>query len=143
MATPSDSLKLYIYLSELESISLPLSKLDTNGIEFYKFGGMVNFNQLKSGLRVPGVDKRLVLIKPNSLGHEETSVIGNEAIFAKELGININIIQERKRVLLRREKYGRTGVFLKEKVQMNETTEEVLKKLVNRKSIIRKKLYKR
>jgi len=143
MATPSDSLKLYIYLSELESISLPLSKLDTNGIEFYNFGGKLNFNHLRSGLRVAGIDKRLVLIRPNSLGHEEISIIGNEAIFAKELGININIILERERVLLRREKYGRTGVFLKEKIQINETTEGVIKKLVNRKSIVRKKLYKR
>ncbi|KKN42322.1 hypothetical protein LCGC14_0714410 [marine sediment metagenome] len=143
MATPSDSLKLYIYLSELESITLPLSKLDTNGTEFYNFSGIINLNQLKSGVRVVGIDKRLVLIKPNSQGHEEISIIGNEAIFAKEFNININVINERKRVLLRREKYGRTGVFLKEKIQMNETTEEVLKKLASRKSIVRKKLYKR
>lgn len=143
MATPSDSLKLYIHISELESISVPLSKLNTNGIEFYNFGGLINLNQLKSGLRVAGIDKRLVLIKPNSQGHEEISIIGNEAISAKELGIGINIVYERKKVLLRREKHGRTGVFLKEKIQMNETTEEVLKKLANRKSIVRKKLYKR
>ncbi len=143
MATPSDSIKLYIHLSELESIILPLSKLEGNIIEFYDFGGKINFSQLKSETRVAGIDKRLVLVKPNPQGHEEISVINNEAITAKEIGINIKVINERKKVLLRREKHGKTGVFLKRQLEMNDSTEEVLKKLANRKSIVRKKLFKR
>ena len=97
----------------------------------------------KLDVRVSGIDKRLVLITPNSQGHEEISIIGNEANAAKEVGISIDTLNERKRILLRREKYGRTGVFLKRSLQINETTEEVLKKMANRKSIIRKKLYKK
>ncbi|KKM94322.1 hypothetical protein LCGC14_1199490 [marine sediment metagenome] len=143
MATPSDSIKLYIHLSELESITLPLSKLDKKIIEFYDFGGKINFSQLKSEVRVPGIDKRLVLIKPSSQGHEEFSIIGNEATAAKETGISIKMINDRKKVLIRREKHGRTGVFLKKQIQMSESTEEVLKKLANRKSIVRKKLFQR
>jgi predicted nucleotidyltransferase len=92
---------------------------------------------------VNGIDKRLVLIKPNSQGHEELSILGNEALVAKDVGISIQTVNERKKVLLRREKYGRTGVFLKREIQINETTEEVLKILSDEKPIIRKKLYQK
>ena len=143
MATPSDSIKLYIYLSEIESITIPLSKFERKSMEFYDFGGKLDINQLKMDIRVPGIDKRLVLIKPISEGHEEFSIFGNEANVAKDLGISIDIINEREKVLLRREKYGKTGVFLKRPIQMNETIEEVLKKIAKKKSIIRKKLLKK
>ncbi|MFX1364657.1 MAG: nucleotidyltransferase domain-containing protein [Promethearchaeota archaeon] len=142
MATPLDSIKLYIYLSELESITIPLSKLDKNILEFYDFGGKINYNQLDSDLRVAGIDKRLVLINPTPEGHEEISIIGNEVRAAKEVGISIETLNERKKVFLRREKHGRTGVFLKRQLQINETTEEALKNLANKKSIVRKKLFK-
>ena len=143
MATPLDSIKLYIHLSELENITLPLSKFEKKTMEFYDFGGKMDMHQLKLDVRLTGIDKRLVLIKPNSQGHEEISIIGNEVNAAKEVGISINTLNERKKVLLRREKYGRTGVFLKRHLQINETTEEVLKKLADGKSIIRKKLFKK
>ena len=143
MATPQDSIKLYIHLSELECITLPLTKLNRNSEEFYKFGGKINLEQLNNNIRVPGIDKRLVYIKPNQYGHEEFSIIDNEAIAVKELGINIKTVLERKKVLLRREKHGRTGVFLKRKLDFHESTEAVLKELANKKSFIRKKLFQR
>lgn len=143
MATPKDSLKLYIHLSELECITVPLSDISKNILEFYDFGGKSDINQLKSNIRVPGIDKRLVLIKPNAQGHEEFSIINNEPEAAKIVGVSINTIKERKKVLLRREKHGRTGVFLKRALSVNESTEEVLKKLSNSKSIVRKKLFQR
>ncbi|MFX0083149.1 MAG: nucleotidyltransferase domain-containing protein [Candidatus Hodarchaeota archaeon] len=140
MATPLDSIKLYIHLSELESITIPLTKLQKNLLEFYNFGGKITLDELKSENRVAGIDKRLVLIKPNEHGHEETSIIGNETLAAKEVGVSIDTVNERKKVLLRREKHGRTGVFLKRILQLNESTEEVLKNLAKRKAIVRKKL---
>lgn len=143
MATPKDTIKLYIYLSELESITLPINRLNKRYSEFYDFGGKINLNELKMQIRSPGIDKRLVFIKPNPQGHEEYSILNNEALVAKELGINIETILERKRVLLKREKYGRTGVFLKRKLDVNESTEVILKELANKKSIIRKKLYEK
>ncbi|MFW9949926.1 MAG: nucleotidyltransferase domain-containing protein [Candidatus Thorarchaeota archaeon] len=143
MATPKDSLKLYIYLSELESITLPLSKFEKKHAEFYDFGGKVDINQLNRNIRVSGIDKRLVFIKPTEYGHEEYSVIGNEHIIAKELNISIDLINERKRVLLKRENLGRTGVFFKRELDIHESIEEVLKQLTNRKTIIRKKLSQR
>ena len=140
MATPLDSIKLYIYLSEMESITIPLSKLDKKVFEFYNFGGKIALNELTSEIRVAGIDKRLVLIKPNHNGHEEISIIGNEALAAKEVGVSIDTVNERRRVLLRREKHGRTGVFLRRNLEFNESTEEVLKNLAKRKSIVRKKI---
>jgi len=143
MATPADTLKLYIYLNELESITIPLSKFNKKSSEFYDFGGKVNLNQIINRIRVPGINKKLVLIQPTSDGHEEYSIIGNENLAAKQLSVSINLINERKRVLLRREKFGKTGVFLKRSIGVGETTELVLKKLSNKHTIVRKKLLKR
>jgi len=144
MATPADTLKLYIYLNELESITIPLSKFDKKSREFYDFGGKVNLDQIKNSIRVPGINKRLALIQPVSDGHEEYSIIGNEYLAAKQLNVSIDLINERKKVLLKREKKGRTGVFLKRPIEMKgETTELVLKKLANKNSIVRKKLLQR
>ena len=143
MATPADTLKLYIYLNELESITIPLSKFNKKSSEFYDFGGKINLNQIINSIRVPGINKRLVLIQPTSDGHEEYSIIGNENLAAKQLSVSINLINERRRVLLRREKFGKTGVFLKRSIGVGETTELILKKLSNKNTIVRKKLLQR
>lgn len=140
MATPADSPKLYIYLSELKCITIPLTKLSRSSRLFYDFGGKLDYNQLKRDIRVPGVDKRLVLIKPTEKGYEEFSIINQESVAAKTVGVPISIINERKKVLLRREKHGRTGVFLKEELSLNETVQGALKRLAQENSIIRKKL---
>jgi predicted nucleotidyltransferase len=143
MATPTDTVKLYIYLNELESITIPLSKFDKRTIEFFNFGGKINLDQLEKNVRVPGIDKRLVLIQPSTDGYEEYSVIGNEHLAAKQLNVSIDLINERKRVLLKREKFGKTGVFLKRPMEMHESTEDVVKKLVKKNPIVRKKLIPR
>lgn len=143
MATPADTVKLYIYLNELESITIPLSKFDRRSIEFYDFGGKINLEQVHNNIRVPGIDKRLVLIQPTINGHKEYSIIGNEHVAAKQINVSIDLIHEREKVLLKREKYGKTGVFLKRPIEMNESTENVLKKLAKKKSIVRRKLIQR
>jgi len=140
MATPRDTIKLYIYLSELESITIPISPFDKKSLEFYSFGGKVNQVQLINKIRVPGIDKRLVLINPTNDGHEESSVIGNEHNVAKLINVDIETIIERRNVLLRREQYGRTGVFIKRSLKPDESTEDVLKILARKKTIIRKKM---
>jgi predicted nucleotidyltransferase len=143
MATPADSVKLYLYLNELESITIPISKFDNRAKEFFDFGGKINLEQLQNNIRVPGIDKRLVLIQPTPEGYEEYSVIGNEHLAAKLLKVKIDLINERKRVLLKREKYGKTGVFLKRPIEIHESTEDVVKLLTKKKSIVRKKLNQR
>jgi hypothetical protein len=140
MATPNDSIKLYIYISELESITIPLTPLDKTSYEFYDFGGKVDLKQLKANKRVPGVNKRLVFVKPTSKGHKEYSIFNREHLIAKKLKISMDTINERKNVLLRREKYGRTGVFLKKELSRNETPYEVLNKIARKNSIVRKKI---
>jgi hypothetical protein len=143
MATPMDSIKLYIYLSELESITIPLTKFDKTSLEFYDFGGKVSLSQIEKDIRVPGVDKRLVYIKPIKKGHKEFSIINREHIIAKELNISLDTVNERKSVLMRREKYGRTGVFLKRELSYEESPEAVLKRIANKNSIVRRKLFNR
>ncbi len=141
MATPKDPIKLYIYLNELECISLPLSKLTKTSLEFYDFGGKVNLDELQHEVRIAGVDKRLVLIQPTIKGHEENSIINNEALVAKELKISMDTINERIAVLSRREKHGRTGVFLKRSLDVKESVEDVMKKIASKNSIIRNKFF--
>ena len=97
MATPKDSIKLYIYLNELETITIPITKLDKNSIEFYDFGGKIKCQGLKSSIRVPGIDKRLILIKPNKVGHTEYSIIGREHLASKEVNVSLKTINERKK----------------------------------------------
>ncbi|TXT66147.1 MAG: Nucleotidyltransferase domain protein [Promethearchaeota archaeon] len=139
-ATPSDSIKLYIHLSELVSITVPLTPLTKKNREFYDFGGKIEHHQLQDNLRVPGITKQLILIKPTEKGHVEKSIIHQEHIAAKTVGISIATINERKKVLLRREKHGRTGVFLKRELARDETVEGALKSIAEQNSIIRRKI---
>ncbi|MGV9200742.1 MAG: nucleotidyltransferase domain-containing protein [Promethearchaeia archaeon] len=140
MATPADSVKLYIHLSELESLTLPLTKLTRTEQEFYDFGGKIDLKELLAEQRVPGIDKRLVLIQPTSYGHYEQSILNRKSIAAKVVGVSTEIVKERIAVLLRREEHGRTGVFLKEEIPPHTSTEQAIKNLKNSNSIIRKKL---
>jgi hypothetical protein len=142
MATPFDTVKLHFYLNELETITIPLSKLDDRTCQFFKFGGRIDLDQLNNGIRVPGIDKRLVFIQPVPGGYVERSIIGNEHVFAKQLDVSMDLINERKRVLLKREKLGRTGIFLRRTISPREGTEDVLKELVTRNAFVRKKLLK-
>ncbi len=139
MATPYDSIKLYIHLSELECITIPMTKLDQISLEFYKFGGKIGYRQLKDKIRVPGIDKNLKLILPTKNGHKEQSIIDQESIAAKKVGISIHTVNERKRVLLRRQKHGKTGVFFKRELSLYESPEDILEKIARKNSIIRKK----
>ncbi|MBY9007646.1 MAG: nucleotidyltransferase domain-containing protein [Candidatus Lokiarchaeota archaeon] len=139
MATPNDTIKYYIYLNDFESITVPLTKLDRTSLEFYSFGGKVNYKQLINKERVPGINKNLKLIVPTQQGHKEISVFGQESIVAKKVGVSVQTVNERVRVLLRRQKYGKTGVFLKRELSLDETPEDVLEKIVRKNSIVRKK----
>lgn len=137
-ATPGGSIKAYIFLSELESLTIPLTKFRGNSFQFYKFGGSVNLNQLQNNERVPGINKGLIIIIPDEDGHNEMELLNNEVYASKLLKIDLVIIKQRMRVLTKREKIGRTGVFLHEKLTVEENFESVLKKIGDRNSIVRK-----
>ena len=139
-ATPWHSIKAHIYLDEKTVVTFPLVKLREREWEFYKFGGLVTINELKKNIRVPGVDKRLILIEPTSQGHLESSIIGRESEVAKILGVSIDVVEERINILLRRDRIGRTGIYLKRELLPHETFGEVLKKIADRDPIVRRRI---
>jgi predicted nucleotidyltransferase len=142
VATPNSTPKAYIVLDELERrvVSFPLAKLKPKEYEFYKFGGLLDLEGLLANKRVPGVDKRLVFIEPTKNGHRESPVIGYESIVANKLGISIDTVLERVRVLSRRDEIGRTGVFVKYELSPDEDFGSALEKIMRKNPIIRRNL---
>ena len=144
-ATPGHAPKAYIALDEeeLRMVSFPLAKLSRNEYEFYKFGGLLDLEGLRRNERVPGVDKRLVLIEPTSYGHRESPVIGRESIVARIIGVSVETVLERVRVLSRRDEIGRTGVFLYYELSPDESFEKALAKLARENQYVRRVLQNR
>ena len=130
MATPWQLPKAHIYLDEDRSVTFPLVEPKPLELEFYHFGGAVDVEQVEGAVRVPGVDKRLMLIEPTSRGHVESPVAGREAEVAKRVGVNLDIVRERVKVLTRRADVGRTGIFVQHELAPDESFETVFKKLI-------------
>jgi predicted nucleotidyltransferase len=141
-ATPSYAAKAYIYLDEFKSYSFPLVPLLPSEEDFTGFAGRINYNQLMDKLRVPGVNKDLMLIEPIELGHVETPIKGIEGIVAKKLGVDTRIVYQRERTLERRKKVGRTGVYIKRELSANESFGAVFNELSRNDSAIRRRLRK-
>ncbi len=139
-ATPTYAVKAHIELDSETRVSFPLMRMRKVESEFYRFGGEVNLNQIKAGVRVAGVDKRLMLIEPGEKGHVESSVVGCEDYAAKVLGISAETVLDRVRALLRRDEVGRTGVFIKKELASDETFEMALKKLAGENPAVRRRL---
>jgi len=130
MATPSTVPKAVYKLPGNVNISIPLLKLKKREEEFYKFGGIISSSELASNKRVAGVNKKLLLILPKDYGHEEFSLIGNEVFARRILGVSMDIIWERERVLIQRNERGRTGVFLNKKVPLDVCVEKFFNQLL-------------
>jgi hypothetical protein len=139
-ATPTYAMKAYIEIDETTSVSFPLMRLRKVEREFYKFGGEADFESLRKGLRMPGVDKRLMLIEPTAKGHRESTIVGSEEHAAKMLGISVETVLDRVHALLRREEVGRTGVFIKKELFTGETFEMVLQRLAEKNPAVRRRL---
>lgn len=139
-ATPSDTIKAHIELSDNMTLTILLSKVLGTGMDFYRFGGSISHHQLVQEMRVPGVDKRLVLIQPTESGHHELSIVDQSKIAADILGISKNMVEQRIRVLTRRDHIGRTGVFLNREIPLEENFEVSLEKLAAQNSLIRRRL---
>ena len=142
-ATPSMVLKGHIHLPENIVVTFPLFKLRLREEDFYRWGGLIDNNGLKSDTRVPGVDKRLVLIEPIKKGHLEQGVIGQEQEVSKKLNVNIGIAQERVRVLTRRDNVGRTGVYLTRTLNDDQSFEAVAKNLQDSDPALRRTIQRR
>lgn len=143
-ATPTMIPKVYYYLdpTELITISYPLAKPSRREIEFYRFGGILDLNRLIKDERTVGVNKKLMLIEPTNYGHIEYSIIGYEAEAARKLNVSLSIVKERVLILTRRNKIGRTGVFISYEIPPNEQIEEAIEKLARGNKIFRKLISK-
>jgi len=139
-ATPFYAVKGYIEVDEQRCVSFPLVKLRHVEREFYGFSGEASLSTLEKDLRVPGVDKRLMLIEPTLRGHIESSIVGREETVSHLLGISLNTVLDRVHALLRRDEVGRTGVFIEKELSPNETFEMVLKKLADQNPAVRRRL---
>jgi predicted nucleotidyltransferase len=139
-ATPSYAAKGYIYIGERRSYSFSLVDLRSVEIEFYGFAGSVDASQIEECIRVPGVDKKLMLIVPTESGHLESPVTGREGEVAGILGINVAVVLDRVRTLTRREEIGRTGVFLSRNLAPDEGFGEVFQELSRQRPAIRRRL---
>jgi hypothetical protein len=139
-ATPAYAMKAYVEINENTSVSFPLMKMRRIEREFYKFGGELSLEDLKNDRRVCGVDKRLMLIEPTEKGHVESTIVGREESTAKLLGISVETVLDRIHALLRRDKIGRTGVFVKRELSEGETFEMALKRLADENPAVRRRL---
>ncbi|MBD3405484.1 MAG: hypothetical protein GF411_05030 [Candidatus Lokiarchaeota archaeon] len=142
-ATPSTVLKGHIHLDYETVVTFPLFKFMPREREFYRWGGQLSLEGLKSQKRVSGVDKRLLLIEPIDKGHVESGIIGNEARVAKILGVSVEIANERIRVLHRRDQVGRTGVYLTRRLTPDEGFEQVAKALKDSDPALRRTISRR
>jgi predicted nucleotidyltransferase len=141
-ATPIYAAKAYLNIEEKKGYSFSLVELRRNEIEFYKFAGSVDLYQIKNEERVPGVKKELQLIEPTIFGHEQSPIQGREGVVAKKLGVGIRIVLERVRILERRGKVGRTGVFIKRELADHEDISTVFRELSRTNPAIRRRLRK-
>lgn len=141
-ATPNYAMKAHIEVNEQVTVSYPLMQMRRVEREFYRFGGETNLRQLKACVRVPGVDKRLMLVEPTQKGHVESSIIGKEEYAAKILGISSQTVLDRVHTLLKRDSVGRTGVFAKIELLPDETFEFALKKLSEKNPAVRRRMEK-
>ncbi len=141
-ATPNYVPKVYLILDPDESriVSYPLGQLTRGEREFYKWGGELGLDDLKRGKRVPGVNKDLLLIIPREDGHLEIPVMGNESYTARVVGVSLETVYERVRVLTTRREKGRTGVFLEISVPGDSDLSEVVKRIASKNPFFRKRL---
>jgi len=139
-ATPYYAIKGYIEIDKQQTISFPLVKMRQIERDFYRFGGEITLLMLKENRRIAGVDKRLMLIEPTNKGHIESNIIGREEQTAKLLSISLETVFDRVHALLRRDKIGRTGVFVEKELTPDETFEMSLKKLAETKPEVRRRI---
>ncbi|WP_461866253.1 nucleotidyltransferase domain-containing protein [Thermococcus sp.] len=140
MATPWHLIKGHIEIDEETTVTFPLINPTERELEFYKWGGMIDIEGVRNKQRVPGVNKKLILIVPTEKGHIEREVVGRESEVAKLLGVDIGIVEERVKILTRRDSIGRTGIYLNEEVPEWMGFEEVLKIIADRDPNVRRKV---
>ncbi|MEM2925376.1 MAG: nucleotidyltransferase domain-containing protein [Methanocellales archaeon] len=140
-ATPLSLIKAHLILQENVMVTFPVIEPQRRELEFYRFGGAVSLKELRENKRVPGVDKRLMLIEPNEDGHIEIPLSElSPGRVAKIVGVSQDIVEERMRVLQRRAEIGRTGVYLERVLSREENFETVLNEIAAADPAIRRRI---
>lgn len=139
-ATPSYVAKAYLMIDETRGYSFPLIPMRASESEFTRFAGQASLEDLQGNKRVNGVNKLLNLIEPNEKGHTASPIQGMEGVVAKKLGVDTRIVLERVRTLERREKVGRTGVYIKRELGPEESFGQVFEDLSNSKPGLRRRI---
>ena len=139
-ATPSHVPKAYLVIDDYTSVSLPLLRMTEDEMGFYRLAGQLSYEDLRRGLRVPGMNKELMLIIPTPEGHVELPVERNIEEAAAILGIDPKILRNRVRVLRRRREHGRTGVYREITIPQEKSFEQVLDELIDRDPTLRRRI---
>ena len=143
-ATPRALVKAGVELEDNTTVTFPLIPPREVELEFYRFGGAVGLKGVREERRVPGVDKRLMLIEPTPDGHVETPLSDlAPGVVARAVGVSQQIVEERMRVLERRADVGRTGVYLVRPIAPDESVEQVLAGLIAEDPALRRRLNSR
>lgn len=142
-ATPNALIKAHIHMSDRVTITFPLVAMNDIERDFYRYSGCLASAGIPLGERVPGVSKKLVLVEPNETGHMERSLMDDPHGCTRILGVSHDIIDERVRVLTRRDKVGRTGVFLRSDIPEDDSFEGTLKSIADSNNIVRRMLKQR
>lgn len=140
-ATPGSLIKAHIYLPDNTMVTFPLVQPVMRDVDFYAFGGKLGPDKLEDidHNRVPGVNKQLMVIEPNTSGHIESPISDiSYGALAKKLGTGQDIINERIRVLSRRARVGITGVYLERMLAPDEGFEVVLDSIAAEDSLVRR-----
>jgi len=142
MGTPNSNIKGLLTIAGNISISFPLTPPTEREVEFYKFSGSAYLQDIQANKFVPGVTKQLLLIEPAINGYWYSSILNDKKRAIKCLKISQRMIDERIRVLTRRNKIGRTGKLLDHILSPNDNFEQTLHQLSSQNIIIRRKLQK-
>lgn len=143
MGTPNSTIRAVLSVHDDLTISFPLNAPNERDYEFHRFSGLLYLRDLCLNRRVAGVTKQLMFIEPEEEGYWISSVITNMKKAIKVLSVSQRIIDERIRVLSRRDKVGRTGLFLDYSLAPNENFEYALKALEDKNAIVRRMLKRR
>ncbi|UCG01010.1 MAG: nucleotidyltransferase domain-containing protein [Candidatus Heimdallarchaeota archaeon] len=140
MGTPNSTIRGVLSLQDEINISFPLCHPTEREEEFYRFSGYLYLKDLHLNQRIAGVTKKLLLIEPEKEGYWFSSISTNKNKVIQILSLSQRMIDERIRVLSRRDKVGRTGLFLNYGLSPNENFEQALKSIADRNVIVRRML---
>lgn len=139
-ATPSHAVKGYIYIDELTMVSFPLVDMKQSELDFYNVAGHVKLDDLKRGIRVPGMNKELVVIIPVEDGHVEFPAEQDPDVAASLIGARPSAVRERIAVLRKRRELGRAGVYREVYLYNNDNFGSALKELLRLNPLLKRRV---